>query len=193
MPAGDIPGEKLEGIRAVSSLDRNCSLSIDACRMGISAGGSARLSGLEKLNAGLESRLALAETSEQTDGDLGMNGEIGDVDRPLLDESLRKLFLSDGPVGADSSSEPSADIDLRLGIFGENGDRGGARARTSYDRCCDIESILGRLDRRDGERFCTLPLGSWAIGPGDSSVRLRIMIFPSSPGFRPRVTSSSSS
>jgi hypothetical protein len=66
------------------------------------------------------------------DGDLGMNGEIGDVDTSLLDDSLRRLGLSEEAIGADeSSSEPSADMDLRLGTFGEKGDRGGARARTS--------------------------------------------------------------
>jgi hypothetical protein len=126
----DTPGNILRGVRVVSSFNRNWSLSVDACRTGISAAGSlARLSGLEKLNAGRDNRLVLAETSEQTDGDLGMKGEIGDVDKTLLDENLRKLSLSDKVIDTgESSSEQSIDIDLGLGIFGEKGDRGGARA-----------------------------------------------------------------
>jgi hypothetical protein len=89
------------GVWAVSSVRTNGWLSDDACLEGISRGGSlALLSGLEKLNVGLDRRLPVVESSELIDGDLGigcMKGDAGELDRPLPKKSFRDSDKKEPP------------------------------------------------------------------------------------------------
>jgi hypothetical protein len=70
-------------------------LSEEACREGISTGGPVmleRLMGLEKLNAGLGSRVPPTDISELIEGDRGwpnMVGEMGEFDRILAEDNFR--------------------------------------------------------------------------------------------------------
>ena len=67
-------------------------LSEEACLEGASIGGPftlARLSGLEKLNAGLGKRVPPTDISELIEGDRGMKfvvGEMGELENPLPEE-----------------------------------------------------------------------------------------------------------
>jgi len=93
----------LTGVCAVSSARINDGwLSEDAWCEGISTGNPfmlARLSGREKLNAGLGSRVPPIDISELIDGDLVVCvfGDIGEVENPLPLEAFR---FGDMPVEA---------------------------------------------------------------------------------------------
>lgn len=95
---------------------------------------SERLIGLEKLNAGRGSRVPPTDISELMDGDLVeyMVGDVGEFDIPLPVDNFRCGDAADGGFRElKSSSEPSMDIDLGLGVRWLYGDRGGANALES--------------------------------------------------------------
>lgn len=122
-------------------------LSDDACREGRSIttlivlpATLCLLIGREKLNVGLTKRGPPMEASEQTEGDLGMEEGMVEMESVAVENPLPDRCRSDAAKGGrvdakTSSSELSRELNDRgLGARVAKGDRGGSRALCAGER-----------------------------------------------------------